>query len=416
MNDHTTAPGAAAALFHAADYPFPDPRGHFGPYGGSFVAETLTHALAELKDAYARYSVDPEFLEEFRYELKHFVGRPSPIYHAKRWSEMAGGAQIYFKREDLNHTGAHKINNVIGQALLAKRMGKPRIIAETGAGQHGVATATICARFGLECVVYMGSEDVKRQAQNVYRMKLLGATVIPVESGSKTLKDALNEAMRDWVTNIENTFYIIGTVAGPHPYPMMVRDFQSVIGEECLVQMPEMTGRQPDYVLACIGGGSNAMGIFYPYIDQKDVKLIGVEAAGEGLDTGKHSASLTAGFPGVLHGNRTYLLQDENGQIIETHSVSAGLDYPGVGPEHAWLKDSGRAQYVSITDDEALQAFHDCCHIEGIIPALESSHALAYAAKLAATLPKDQIVLANLSGRGDKDMHTVAERMGLNFS
>ncbi|KAB8055674.1 tryptophan synthase subunit beta [Janthinobacterium rivuli] len=416
MNDHTTAPGAAAALFHATDYPFPDPRGHFGPYGGSFVAETLTHALAELKDAYARYSVDPEFLEEFRYELKHFVGRPSPIYHAKRWSELAGGAQIYFKREDLNHTGAHKINNVIGQALLAKRMGKPRIIAETGAGQHGVATATICARFGLECVVYMGSEDVKRQAQNVYRMKLLGATVVPVESGSKTLKDALNEAMRDWVTNIENTFYIIGTVAGPHPYPMMVRDFQSVIGEECLVQMPEMTGRQPDYVLACIGGGSNAMGIFYPYIDQKDVKLIGVEAAGEGLDTGKHSASLTAGFPGVLHGNRTYLLQDANGQIIETHSVSAGLDYPGVGPEHAWLKDSGRAQYVSITDDEALQAFHDCCHIEGIIPALESSHALAYAAKLAATLPKDQIVLANLSGRGDKDMHTVAERMGLNFN
>ena len=416
MNDHTTAPGAVAALFHATDYPFPDPRGHFGPYGGSFVAETLTHALAELKDAYARYSADPEFLEEFRYELKHFVGRPSPIYHAKRWSEMAGGAQIYFKREDLNHTGAHKINNVIGQALLAKRMGKPRIIAETGAGQHGVATATICARFGLECVVYMGSEDVKRQAQNVYRMKLLGATVVPVESGSKTLKDALNEAMRDWVTNIENTFYIIGTVAGPHPYPMMVRDFQSVIGEECLVQMPEMTGRQPDYVLACIGGGSNAMGIFYPYIDQKDVKLIGVEAAGEGLDTGKHSASLTAGFPGVLHGNRTYLLQDENGQIIETHSVSAGLDYPGVGPEHAWLKDSGRAQYVSITDDEALQAFHDCCHIEGIIPALESSHALAYAAKLAATLPKDQIVLANLSGRGDKDMHTVAERMGLNFN
>ncbi|AQR72147.1 tryptophan synthase subunit beta [Janthinobacterium sp. LM6] len=403
-------------MFHATDYPFPDPRGHFGPYGGSFVAETLTHALAELKEAYARYSVDPEFLEEFRYELKHFVGRPSPIYHAKRWSEMAGGAQIYFKREDLNHTGAHKINNVIGQALLAKRMGKPRIIAETGAGQHGVATATICARFGLECVVYMGSEDVKRQAQNVYRMKLLGATVVPVESGSKTLKDALNEAMRDWVTNIENTFYIIGTVAGPHPYPMMVRDFQSVIGEECLVQMPEMTGRQPDYVLACIGGGSNAMGIFYPYIDQKEVKLIGVEAAGEGLDTGKHSASLTAGFPGVLHGNRTYLLQDENGQIIETHSVSAGLDYPGVGPEHAWLKDSGRAQYVSITDEEALQAFHDCCHIEGIIPALESSHALAYAAKLAATLPKDKIVLANLSGRGDKDMHTVAERMGLNFS
>jgi tryptophan synthase beta chain len=406
----------ANPLFHAKEYDLPNAKGHFGPYGGSFVAETLTYALAELNEAYARYSQDPEFLEEFRYELKHFVGRPSPIYHAKRWSEMAGGAQIYFKREDLNHTGAHKINNVIGQALLAKRMGKPRIIAETGAGQHGVATATICARFGLECVVYMGSEDVKRQAQNVYRMKLLGATVVPVESGSKTLKDALNEAMRDWVTNIENTFYIIGTVAGPHPYPMLVRDFQSVIGEECLVQMPEMTGRQPDYVVACIGGGSNAMGIFYPYIDEKNTKLIGVEAAGEGLDGDKHAASLTKGYPGVLHGNRTYLLQDENGQIIETHSVSAGLDYPGVGPEHAYLKDSGRAEYVSITDEEALQAFHDCCHIEGIIPALESSHALAYAAKLAATLPKDKIVLANLSGRGDKDMHTVAERMGLNFN
>ena len=412
----TPARPPAAPLFQTPDYQLPDARGHFGPYGGSFVAETLSHALAELNEAYERYSNDPEFLDEFRYELKHFVGRPSPIYHAKRWSQQQGGAQIFFKREDLNHTGAHKINNVIGQALLARRMGKPRIIAETGAGQHGVATATICARFGLECVVYMGSEDVKRQAQNVYRMKLLGATVVPVESGSKTLKDALNEAMRDWVTNIENTFYIIGTVAGPHPYPMMVRDFQSVIGEECLVQMPEMTGRQPDYVLACIGGGSNAMGIFYPYIDEKNVKLIGVEAAGEGLDTGKHSASLTAGFPGVLHGNRTYLLQDENGQIIETHSVSAGLDYPGVGPEHAWLKDLGRAQYVSVTDEEALAAFHDCCHIEGIIPALESSHALAYAAKLAATLPKDEIILVNLSGRGDKDMHTVAERMGLDFS
>jgi tryptophan synthase beta chain len=408
--------GAAAPLFHTPDYALPDASGHFGPYGGSFVAETLSHALAELNEAYARYSRDPAFLDEFRYELKHFVGRPSPIYHAKRWSEKMGGAQIFFKREDLNHTGAHKINNVIGQALLARRMGKPRIIAETGAGQHGVATATICARFGLECVVYMGSEDVKRQAQNVYRMKLLGATVVPVESGSKTLKDALNEAMRDWVTNIENTFYIIGTVAGPHPYPMMVRDFQSVIGEECLVQMPEMAGRQPDYVVACIGGGSNAMGIFYPYIDEKGVKLVGVEAAGEGIYSGKHAASLTAGIPGVLHGNRTYLLQDANGQIIETHSVSAGLDYPGVGPEHAWLKDSKRAQYVSITDEEALQAFHDCCHIEGIIPALESSHALAYAAKLAATLPKDELILVNLSGRGDKDMHTVAERMGLDFS
>jgi tryptophan synthase beta chain len=409
----------AKGLFKTSDYQLPDASGHFGPYGGSFVAETLSHALAELNEAYARYSQDPEFLEEFRYELAHFVGRPSPVYHAKRWSQQGAtgtlGGQIYFKREDLNHTGAHKINNVIGQALLAKRMGKPRIIAETGAGQHGVATATICARFGLECVVYMGSEDVKRQAQNVYRMKLLGATVVPVESGSKTLKDALNEAMRDWVTNIENTFYIIGTVAGPHPYPMMVRDFQSVIGEECRVQMPQMTGRQPDYVVACIGGGSNAMGIFYPYIDEAGVKLVGVEAAGEGLDSGKHAASLTAGFPGVLHGNRTYLLQDANGQIIETHSVSAGLDYPGVGPEHAWLKDIERAQYVSITDDEALQAFHDCCRIEGIIPALESSHAIAYAAKLAPTLPKDQIILVNLSGRGDKDMHTVAQRAGLNF-
>ena len=408
-------PTPTAALYQAAAYNLPDARGHFGPYGGTFVSETLTHALTELKESYAHFRDNPEFLAEFENELKHFVGRPSPIYHAKRWSEMAGGAQIYFKREDLNHTGAHKINNVIGQALLAKRMGKPRVIAETGAGQHGVATATICARFGLECVVYMGSEDVKRQVQNVYRMELLGAKVVPVESGSKTLKDALNEAMRDWVTNVENTFYIIGTVAGPHPYPMMVRDFQSVIGKECLVQMPEMTGRQPDYVVACIGGGSNAMGIFYPYIDYRDVQLIGVEAAGEGLESGKHSASLIAGSPGVLHGNRTYLLQDENGQVIETHSISAGLDYPGVGPEHSWLKDSSRAQYVSITDEEALDAFHQCCRIEGIIPALESSHALAYAAKLAATLPKDKIVLANLSGRGDKDMHTVAERMKKRF-
>ncbi len=405
-----------AALYKTADYQLPDARGHFGPYGGSFVAETLSHALAELTEAYARYSQDPGFLEEFRYELAHFVGRPSPVYHARRWSELAGGAQLFFKREDLNHTGAHKINNVIGQALLARRMGKMRIIAETGAGQHGVATATICARFGLECVVYMGSEDVARQAQNVYRMKLLGATVVPVESGSRTLKDALNEAMRDWVTNIENTFYIIGTVAGPHPYPMMVRDFQSVIGEECRVQMPQMTGRQPDYVVACIGGGSNAMGIFYPYIDEPGVRLVGVEAAGEGLGSGKHAASLTAGIPGVLHGNRTYLLQDDNGQIIETHSVSAGLDYPGVGPEHAWLKDSARAEYVSITDEEALAAFHDCCRIEGIIPALESSHAIAYGVKLAATLPKDRLILVNLSGRGDKDMHTVAQRMGLDFS
>ena len=402
-------------LHQAAHYNLPDARGHFGSYGGSFVSETLTHALTQLKEGYTHFRNDPDFLAEFDSELKHFVGRPSPIYHAKRWSDMAGGAQIYFKREDLNHTGAHKINNVIGQALLAKRMGKPRVIAETGAGQHGVATATICARFGLECVVYMGAEDVKRQLQNVYRMELLGARVVPVESGSRTLKDALNEAMRDWVTNVENTFYIIGTVAGPHPYPMMVRDFQSVIGKECLVQMPEMAGRQPDYVVACIGGGSNAMGIFYPYIDYKDAQLIGVEAAGEGLETGRHSASLTAGSPGVLHGNRTYLLQNEDGQIIETHSVSAGLDYPGVGPEHAYLKDVGRAQYVSITDEEAVEAFHNCCRIEGIIPALESSHALAYAAKFAATLPKDKIILANLSGRGDKDMHTVAERMKKKF-
>ncbi|KVU49380.1 tryptophan synthase subunit beta [Burkholderia ubonensis] len=394
-------------------YNLPDDRGHFGPYGGVFVAETLIHALDELRAAYKKFQRDPGFVAEFERELKHFVGRPSPIYHAQRWSDTLGGAQIYLKREDLNHTGAHKINNVIGQALLAKRMGKKRVIAETGAGQHGVATATICARFGMECVVYMGAEDVRRQAANVYRMKLLGATVVPVESGSRTLKDALNEAMRDWVTNIENTFYIIGTVAGPHPYPMMVRDFQRVIGDECKVQMPELAGRQPDAVIACVGGGSNAMGIFYPYIDDASVQLIGVEAAGDGLDTGHHAASLIAGSPGVLHGNRTYLLQDDNGQIIETHSVSAGLDYPGVGPEHAWLKDSGRAQYVPITDEEALKAFHDCCRIEGIIPALESSHAIAYGVKLAPTLPKDKILLVNLSGRGDKDMHTVAERSGI---
>ncbi|MFL9925660.1 tryptophan synthase subunit beta [Herbaspirillum lusitanum] len=405
-------PLSASALHQSAPYNLPDARGHFGQYGGSFVSETLTHALNELRDAYDHYQHDEQFLAEFHTELKHFVGRPSPVYHAKRWSELAGGAQIYFKREDLNHTGAHKINNVIGQALLAKRMGKKRIIAETGAGQHGVATATICARFGMECIVYMGSEDTKRQLQNVYRMNLLGAKVVPVESGSKTLKDALNEAMRDWVTNVESTFYIIGTVAGPHPYPMMVRDFQSVIGNECIVQMPEIASRQPDYVVAAVGGGSNAMGIFYPYIDYPEVRLVGVEAAGDGLDSGRHSASLTLGSPGVLHGNRTYLLQDENGQIIETHSVSAGLDYPGVGPEHAWLKDSGRASYECITDDEALAAFNTCCRIEGIIPALESSHALAYAAKLAATLPKDKIVLANLSGRGDKDMHTVQQRQG----
>ena len=391
----------------------PDARGHFGPYGGVFVAETLSHALDQLREAYERYRRDPAFIAEFRDDLKHYVGRPSPIYHARRWSQVLGGAQLYFKREDLNHTGAHKINNTIGQALLAKRMGKKRIIAETGAGMHGVASATVAARLGMPCVVYMGSEDVKRQAANVYRMKLLGAEVVPVESGSKTLKDALNEAMRDWVTNVEDTFYIIGTVAGPHPYPMMVRDFASVIGEECRVQMPEMIGRQPDAVIACVGGGSNAMGIFYHYIPDTKVRLIGVEAAGEGLHTGKHAASLCAGTPGVLHGNRTYLLQDKNGQIIETHSVSAGLDYPGVGPEHAWLKDQGRAEYVAVTDAEALQAFDDLCRYEGIIPALESSHAAAHAAKIAPAMPKDAVLLVNLSGRGDKDMHTVAERRGL---
>jgi tryptophan synthase beta chain len=394
-------------------YDLPDPRGHFGPYGGVFVAETLSHALDELRDAYERCRRDAAFVAEFHYELKHYVGRPSPVYHAKRWSELLGGAQIYLKREDLNHTGAHKINNTIGQALLARHMGKKRVIAETGAGMHGVASATVAARFGMKCVVYMGSEDVKRQAQNVYRMKLLGAEVVPVESGSKTLKDALNEAMRDWVTNVEDTYYIIGTVAGPHPYPMMVRDFQSVIGEECRLQMPEMIGRQPDAVIACVGGGSNAMGIFYPYIKDEKVRLIGVEAAGEGLATGRHAASLSAGTPGVLHGNRTYLLQDANGQITETHSVSAGLDYPGVGPEHAWLKDTHRAEYVSITDDEALKAFSGLCHYEGIIPALESAHAVAYAVKVAPSLPRDQALLVNLSGRGDKDMQTVADRMGL---
>ena len=396
-------------------YDLPDARGHFGPYGGVFVAETLTAALDELRTAYERARQDAEFDAEFRYELKHYVGRPSPVYHAKRLSAKCGGAQIYLKREDLNHTGAHKINNTIGQALLARRMKKPRVIAETGAGMHGVAAATVAARYGMQCVVYMGSQDVKRQAQNVYRMKLLGAEVVLVESGSKTLKDALNEAMRDWVTHVDSTFYIIGTVAGPHPYPMMVRDFQSVIGEESIAQMQELAGRQPDAVLACVGGGSNAMGIFYPYLANTKVKLIGVEAAGEGLATGKHAASLCAGKPGVLHGNRTYLLQDANGQITETHSISAGLDYPGVGPEHAWLKDSRRAQYVAITDAEALQAFHELCRLEGIIPALESAHAVAHAMKIAPDLRSDAILLVNLSGRGDKDMHTVAERSGMRF-
>ncbi len=394
----------------AENYNFPDAKGHFGPYGGVFVAETLQAALLALTIEYEKAKADPAFAAEIQYELKHYVGRPSPIYHAKRLSEELGGAQIYLKREDLNHTGAHKVNNTVGQAMLARRMGKRRVIAETGAGQHGVATATVAARYGMECVVYMGSEDIRRQAQNVYRMKLLGATVVPVESGSRTLKDALNEAMRDWVTNVETTFYIIGTVAGPHPYPMMVRDFNSVVGKECLTQMPEMIGRQPDAVLACVGGGSNAMGIFYDYIPDRNVRLIGVEAGGDGVATGRHAASLTAGSPGILHGNRTYLIQDANGQIIDTHSVSAGLDYPGVGPEHAWLKDTKRAEYVAINDDEALAAFHRLCRTEGIIPALESSHAVAEAMKIAPGMARDKVLLVNLSGRGDKDMATVAER------
>jgi tryptophan synthase beta chain len=399
----------------ATPYDLPDARGHFGPYGGVFVAETLVPALTELKEAYAAARRDPQFTAEFEYELKHYVGRPSPVYHARRLSDELGGARIYLKREDLNHTGAHKVNNCIGQAMLARRMGKKRVIAETGAGQHGVATATVAARYGMDCVVYMGSEDIRRQAANVYRMKLLGATMAPVEGGSRTLKDAMNEAMRDWVTHVSDTFYIIGTVAGPHPYPMLVRDFQSVIGRECLSQMPELCGRQPDAVIACVGGGSNAMGIFYPYIAHEDVHLIGVEAAGDGIETGRHAASLAAGRPGVLHGNRSYLLQDGNGQIVEAYSMSAGLDYPGVGPEHAWLKDAGRAEYVTITDAEALRAFHALCRLEGIIPALESAHAVAHAMKIAPSMGKNKILLVNLSGRGDKDMHTVAEKSGIRF-
>ena len=396
-----------------ADYSLPDAGGHFGPYGGVFVAETLRAALDELAKAYEASKHDKDFQAELAWEYEHYVGRPSPIYHARRLSEELGGAQIYLKREDLNHTGAHKVNNTVGQALLARKMGKRRVIAETGAGQHGVATATVAARYGMECVVYMGTEDVARQAQNVYRMKLLGATVVPVDSGSKTLKDALNEAMRDWVTNVESTFYIIGTVAGPHPYPMMVRDFNSIVGREAREQMPAMSGRQPDAILACVGGGSNAMGIFYAYVPDEKVRLIGVEAGGLGLKSGKHAASLSAGSPGVLHGNRTYLLHDADGQILDTHSISAGLDYPGVGPEHAWLKDTHRAEYVAINDDEALAAFHKLCRLEGIIPALESSHAVAQAMKMAPTMAKDRILLVNLSGRGDKDMHTVAKASGL---
>ena len=391
----------------------PDNRGHFGVYGGKFVAETLMVPLQELQDAYDKYLTDPDFLAELDADLQNYVGRPSPLYFAEGWSKKLGGARIYLKREDLNHTGAHKVNNTIGQALLAKRLGKTRIIAETGAGQHGVATATVAARLGLKCVIYMGAVDVQRQSSNVYRMKLLGAEVVSVESGSKTLKDALNEAMRDWVTNIDDTFYIIGTVAGPHPYPAMVRDFQAVIGREAREQVQEQAGRLPDALIACVGGGSNAIGLFYPFLDDKDVAIYGVEAAGDGLDSGRHAAPLCAGRPGVLHGNRTYLMEDDDGQIIETHSVSAGLDYPGVGPEHAWLKDIGRAEYVAVTDDEALQAFHDLTRMEGIIPALESSHALAYATKLAPTMDKDQIIIVNLSGRGDKDIHTVAALEGI---
>jgi len=394
-------------------YNMPDERGHFGPYGGMFVAETLIPPIQELNAAYQHYLNDPEFIAELDADLLHYVGRPSPLYHAERWSRELGGAQVYLKREDLNHTGSHKINNTVGQALLAKRMGKTRIIAETGAGQHGVATATVAARLGLECVVYMGAVVVARQSLNVYRMKLLGATVVAVESGSKTLKDALNEALRDWVTNVDNTFYIIGTVAGPHPYPAMVRDFQAIIGREAKQQCLAATGRLPDALVACVGGGSNAMGLFYPFLEDSSVKLIGVEAAGDGIATGRHSAPLCAGRPGVLHGNRTYLMSDDDGEIIETHSISAGLDYPGVGPEHSWLKDTGRAQYVNITDSEALDGFYALTRMEGIIPALESSHAMAYTMKLAPTMSKNEIIIVNLSGRGDKDMQTMAKREGI---
>jgi tryptophan synthase beta chain len=391
----------------------PDERGHFGIYGGRFVAETLMAPLDELNAAYRKYMQDPEFQAELDRDLAHFVGRPSPLYFAERWSRELGGARIYLKREDLNHTGAHKINNTVGQALLAKRMGKTRIIAETGAGQHGVASATVAARMGMECVVYMGAEDIERQAINVYRMRLLGATVVSVESGSRTLKDALNEAMRDWVTNVDSTFYIIGTVAGPHPYPAMVRDFQTVIGREARQQIMAMEGRLPDALVACVGGGSNAIGLFHPFLNDEGVAMYGVEGGGDGVETGRHAAPLCAGTPGVLHGNRTYLMEDSDGQIIETHSISAGLDYPGVGPEHAWLKDSGRASYIAVTDTEAKSAFHALTKTEGIMPALESSHALAYTTKLAADMNSEQIVIVNLSGRGDKDVHTIAALEGM---
>ena len=392
---------------------WPDAQGRFGAYGGSYVAETLMAPLAELREAYERLSADPGFLAELDRDLQHYVGRPSPIYHAEQLSRHVGGARILLKREDLNHTGAHKINNTIGQALVARHMGKQRVIAETGAGQHGVATATVAARFGMRCVVYMGAVDIERQKINVYRMKLLGAEVVPVTSGSKTLKDALNEAMRDWVTNVADTFYIIGTVAGPHPYPKMVRDFNAIVGREARAQMLEQYGRLPDVLTACVGGGSNAIGLFHAFLNDAEVRMVGAEAAGEGIASGHHAASLAAGRPGVLHGNRTYVLCDDNGQIIETHSVSAGLDYPGVGPEHAFLKDAGRAEYVGITDDEALEAFHLLARTEGILAALESSHAVAQAMKLARELPQDGIVLCNLSGRGDKDVHTIAAREGV---
>ena len=391
----------------------PDEKGHFGPYGGRFVSETLIAALDELQTAYAMLKDDAAFQAEFDNDLAHYVGRPSPIYHAERWSKKLGGAQIFLKREDLNHTGAHKVNNTIGQALLAKHMGKPRIIAETGAGQHGVASATVAARLGMECQVFMGAEDVKRQSLNVYRMKLLGADVVPVTSGSRTLKDAMNEALRDWVTNVDNTFYIIGTVAGPAPYPQLVRDFQSVIGRESRVQMQTQTGSLPDCLVACVGGGSNAIGLFHPFLNDHDVAMYGVEAGGYGVETGKHAAPLNDGKPGILHGNRTYLMEDEDGQIIDTHSISAGLDYPGVGPEHSWLKDMGRVNYVAVTDDEAMDAFRALTQIEGIMPALETSHALAYAAKLAQDMDKDKTILVNLSGRGDKDILTVADIDGI---
>jgi len=391
----------------------PDEFGHFGIFGGRYVAETLMPLILEVEQAYAAAKADPSFQAELDEFLKHYVGRPSPLYFAERLTEHYGGAKIYFKRDELNHTGAHKINNCMGQILLARRMGKKRIIAETGAGQHGVATATVCARFGLECVVYMGATDIERQAPNVFRMKLLGAKVVPVTSGTATLKDAMNDALRDWVSNVDDTYYLIGTVAGPHPYPAMVRDFQSVIGIETREQMQAAEGRLPDSLVACIGGGSNAMGLFYPFLDDKDVRIIGVEAAGHGLESGEHAASLRGGSPGVLHGNRTYLLQDDDGQILDAHSISAGLDYPGIGPEHSWLNDSGRVEYVSVTDDEALECFQLCSRLEGIIPALEPSHALAHVEKIAPDLPADHLLVMNMCGRGDKDVFTVADALGV---